>query len=317
MGFEYVSKYVKKTKEDPKIVIIDVDDYLEKLIKKTSPLDFKTKQILKYFVSTLHTDDICLTSNYEEMRAIRSYFGINTEYIQPYIDESFFINDGSELKDSFSNPALFSNKIDYKQNSLDLFIKAVKYIKNKTDFIEKHNLLIDVTAFGNDYSKFVKEVNKQKLSDYFRFVSIVPYENYPEYLRKHKFTIVLPKNDNMHSRIILESMASGVPVLIDSSFNKHSDPYIRAFMSRDSIFSADTMNETVKDTLNGFVFESGNPVDLAEKIMLMSSQDLADVKRNAFETALKFKPIYFDTRILDIVKIIVEKSNKDRVMSEI
>ncbi len=316
-GFEYVNKYIKKTKETPRIIIMDEEDYLNKLINKTSLFDFKTKRILKDFISSLHTDDICLTSNYEEMRNIREYFGINTEYIQPYIDEKYFVKNEDELKDNYAYPALFQNKLDFDQNSLDVLLKAVKYINNETDFLEKHNLLIDVTAFGKHYEKFVRYVYKNKLEEYFRFVNIMPNEKYSEYLKKHKFTIILPKNNNSHNRAILESLASGVPVLIDSSFNKHSDPYVREFSSKDTFFFSEKMSEIIKDTLNGFVFESGNYIDLADKIMLLSVSDLTDIRKNAFKTALKFKPINFDNKILHVVNEVIENSDKEKIMSEI
>lgn len=314
LGFDYVNKYKKQTKLDPKIIIIDEENYLNKIIYKTKFFDFRTKNILKTFISSLHTDDICLTSDYVEMNNIKT-LGIKTDYIQPYISENYFLKDSIELKYIQSNPILFLNKLDFDQNSLDILIKAVKHIKNKTDFLEKYNLLIDVTAFGKDYEKFVKQVYKNKLGDLFRFVNIMPNDKYSTYIRNHKFTIVLPKKNNMHNRVILESMASGVPVLIDSSYNTYSDPYIKS-ITKEYMFS-NKMTEIIKDTLNGVVFESDNYIDLAEKIMLLSYTDLTDMKKNAYETALKFKPFRYDNRMLTIVKHIVDEMDKVEMMSEL
>ena len=314
LGFEYVNKYKKITKEQPRIIIISEEDYLDALQRKIGLFDLRTKKILKNFISSLRTDDICLTSNYEDMKSVREYFGINTEYIETYIDEKYFLKNEKETKSNFQT-ALFANKLSYKQNSMGLIIKAVKYIKNKTDFLEKHNLLIDVTAFGEDYERFIKDVYRNKLSDLFRFVSVMPTDKYIEYLKSHRFTIVLPRNIT-HNREMLESMAAGVPVLIDSSYNKHSDPYVRSW-GEDATFFSNTMSEIIKDTQNGFVFESGNYIDLADKIMLMLTTNLTDIRRNAFETALKFKPEYFDQRIIYTINRIMESIDKQKIMSEI
>ena len=77
------------------------------------------------------------------------------------------------------------------------------------------------------------------------------------------------------------------------------------------------MSEIIKDTQNGFVFESGNYIDLADKIMLMLTTNLTDIRRNAFETALKFKPEYFDQRIIYTINRIMESIDKQKIMSEI
>ncbi|MGC8649275.1 MAG: glycosyltransferase [Candidatus Micrarchaeia archaeon] len=309
----YILKYIKITKNNPKVIILDRYNFSQFFIKKPKLFDFKTKSIINKtkklfpYLQTYFMDDKI------GINELKKIYNINIEYLQPYINENNFIKDANLLLDDNKKAILFISRVNYKQNSLDLLIDAVKYI-TKTKFLEKNNLLIDVTRNGDDLDKFINNIKRKHIEEYFRFIPIMPYDKLPEYIREHRFSIIVPKEGDS-DKIIINSMANGVPVLMDRKFNKYSDPYIRSFDRKTVMFSKVT-SSLIKDKENGMLFESNNYIDLAEKIMLMISNDLTDMKRKAFETAIKFTPHKYDQIILLTIKEIIETKDKE-IISEI
>jgi glycosyltransferase involved in cell wall biosynthesis len=311
---DYIYNYIKRTKLSPIIIFFDRYDYLKMLTSKPKFFEFKKKEFIKKTAKILPYIYLYLTNDEYTLHAVTGLIGINAEYIPPYINPKHFTYDKDLLKDDKNKPVLFINRLNYKQNAIETLIQAVKYI-TKTDFLETHNLLIDISKDGDDVEKFVKDITHEKLTEYFRLVPHIPYNIFPEYVRNHRFAITVPKDySDVKSTII--SMANGLPVLIDSRFNKNADPYEVSWADNNIIFARKDMRSIIKDTHNGIVFESGNYVDLAEKLMLMIDSDLTYMKRKAFETAMKFKTEFYDNKLLEIIDKIKEE-NKKQMLSEI
>jgi glycosyltransferase involved in cell wall biosynthesis len=143
--------------------------------------------------------------------------------------------------------------LEYKRHE-DL-IKALKYIKDS----KKIDLKLDIIGKGFTTAsslsvverKIEKLIEKNKLSKEVQILEGVPYEEITRVYCEHDI-LVLPSYNEAIGLVIPEAMACGLPVIVSDSAG------------------ASTYVENEK---NGYIFETFNYKDLADKIIRLNNPD--------------------------------------------
>lgn len=154
-----------------------------------------------------------------------------------------------------------------KKHAFPLDIKIIIFvgnlIKRKNVFVlieslrilheRKHNFLAIIIGKGEERDKLEQLVRQYELSDNVRFLGFVSDGELPEFYNSSD-VFVLPSVSEGHPIVILEAMATGLPVIAsDAGGNR----------------------ESIDEGVNGFLFDSNNEVSLADKLeKIISSDDL-------------------------------------------
>lgn len=143
---------------------------------------------------------------------------------------------------------------------IDVLLKSVSHLKTKD--IEFH-ITIAGRPWHDDKEKYDNLIKNLHISDYvtthFRFI---PDEEVSSFFEKCD-VVVLPYKKIYQSGVLLLSMSYRKPVLCSN---------LPAF------------TEIIKDGENGYIFETGNPISLADKLnfIIEHKSDLYFIEKNAF-----------------------------------
>jgi glycosyltransferase involved in cell wall biosynthesis len=178
------------------------------------------------------------------------------KYLQPGIDTNLFypkINNEIHLNKPLKllMVARFVPVKDH--NSL---VKAFQKILSKNN---DQDVELTFLGTGNLRYEVENKVRKLGLDNNVKFVSRVSYEKIGEFYNKHDI-LVLPSKKDAVGMVVPEAMACGMPVIVSDSVG-----------AKDYVVEGE----------NGFVFKTGDHVDLAKKITQISKMDLFKMGRHA------------------------------------
>jgi glycosyltransferase involved in cell wall biosynthesis len=154
-------------------------------------------------------------------------------------------------------------------------VKGVKYLieSMKIIKIDFPNIELILVGDGEEKCKLESLVKQFNLSEYVSFVGIVPNQQIPKCMIESDI-FVLPSLSEGFGIVILEAMASGLPIVAS---NVGGIPYL------------------VQNEINGFLVEPKNPDQIAEKVLHLLKndklmQDISDNNRK-FVTKYEWKEI--------------------------
>ncbi|MEI7688641.1 MAG: glycosyltransferase [Candidatus Nomurabacteria bacterium] len=130
----------------------------------------------------------------------------------------------------------------FPEKSIDTLIKSIPHVVK-----EYPNTHLMIVGGGHLESKLKKMVSDLKINEHITFLGLVSEED--KILAYNASDIfILPSLAELEGMVVLEAMSCGKPIIIGDSEMSAS----RFFVDE-----------------NGFLFESKNPIDLAEKILML------------------------------------------------
>jgi N-acetyl-alpha-D-glucosaminyl L-malate synthase BshA len=133
-------------------------------------------------------------------------------------------------------------------------VKGVRYLVQAVRILINRgfrNMKLLIVGDGSEKRYLEELVKKLGLEDYIVFVGRAPHDKIPEYMASADL-LVLPSLSEGFPNTIIEAMAMGLPVIASRVGGL---PWI------------------IKDGENGFLVEPRNPRDIAEKIILLLTND--------------------------------------------
>lgn len=192
---------------------------------------------------------IICSSEYVSKNFLNKYNYKNT-VITPGVDYKMFIPD-SNLKTKYPSLLFVAglNKSEEYKGLMNLLV-SVTEIKKVFD-----NIKLVVVGDGDMRGEYEKFVNKNNLQENVVFIGRrYQYELVNEYKKAHVF--VQPSSNESFSMVILEAMASALPVVA---------------------INVGGTKDMVTDGFNGFILESNSPKLLSEKIIyLLNNKNLIE-----------------------------------------
>ncbi len=172
--------------------------------------------------------------------------GINTKEFKPILIGDFY-NKYNIPKDTIK--LLFVGRL-FPEKSIDTIIKAIPHI-----LLKHQNIHIMIVGGGYLKSKLEKLTHDLKADKFVTFLGLVSEED--KILAYNASDIfILPSLAELEGMVVLEAMACGKPIIISDSIMSAS----RFFVDN-----------------NGFLFETKNAKDLAEKVIsLIKDKDLRE-----------------------------------------
>ncbi|MCD6512438.1 MAG: glycosyltransferase [Thermoplasmata archaeon] len=138
-----------------------------------------------------------------------------------------------------------------REKNIDVIIKAAPLI------LENQNATFTIVGKGPALNELKEMVLDYDLNEYFNFTGFVDEETLLDYYASAD-VFAFPSTYETQGIVALEAMASGLPVV---GANARAIP------------------EFVIDGVNGYLFEPGNHVEMAEKILMAFSSDLSEGAR--------------------------------------
>ena len=178
-----------------------------------------------------------------------------------YNENVFVIPNGVDLR-NFENISQKNcrSKLAIKENKkIILFVGTLRPVKGVRYLVEAMEIIIQkntntrlmLVGDGEDRRKLEKLVKEFVLDEYVTFVGKVSNEKVPEYMVASD-VFVLPSLSEGFPNVVLEAMASGLPIVATK---------------------VGGLPEIVKDRENGFLVEPKNPEEIAEKVLLILKGD--------------------------------------------
>lgn len=122
--------------------------------------------------------------------------------------------------------------------------KGVRVMLDAWELLQDSNIRLKIMGEGPELDKLLKLAQEKNLKQV-EFLGFRPDEEYFEHLNNAKFVIVPSVSYDNFPRVIGEAFSCGVPVLGSA---------------------VEGIKEYVRDGVTGFLFEAGNPRDLADKV---------------------------------------------------
>ncbi|MBA7507586.1 N-acetyl-alpha-D-glucosaminyl L-malate synthase [subsurface metagenome] len=148
--------------------------------------------------------------------------------------------------------------------------KGLEYLIQAMSSISQSEMKMKLLLVGQgeERDRLEQLAKNLGLSSYVKFVGEVPYKEVPEYMAASD-VFVLPSLSEGFPNVILEAMASGMPIVATR---------------------VGGLAEIIKDGDNGFLVEPGNPQQLAEKVLLiLKDKELRErISRNNKEAAKEY-----------------------------
>ncbi len=128
-------------------------------------------------------------------------------------------------------------------------VKGAEYLIRAFDIVRRNESGFKLLMVGDgEQREFLENLVKElDLYDIVTFVGKVPNEKVPQYL-KASDVFVLPSLSEGFPNVVLEAMASGLPVVATR---------------------VGGMSEIIKDHINGYLVDAGDPDGIAEKLQLL------------------------------------------------
>lgn len=154
------------------------------------------------------------------------------------------------------------SRLNHNKKGQHIAIEALSLID------KQENIHLDFIGIGSSESFLQDLVNKYKLNNNISFLGLKDREYIYKYLREYDL-VIQPSIYEGFGLTVVESMIAKVPVLVSN---------IEGPM------------EIIQENKYGYSFESGSPIDLAEKIIdikHMSKKKIDDITCNAYSYALQ------------------------------
>jgi glycosyltransferase involved in cell wall biosynthesis len=177
--------------------------------------------------------------------------GINTEIFSPYTPPSL----KTEEKIVLACGRLV------KAKGFDLLIRAAAELRDvQAKFV--------IVGTGKEREELLRLTKKLEVEERFLFLGSVPYERLPG-VYASSYVVVIPSRKEAASRVVLEAMASGKPVIASKTGG---------------------IREFIEDGKWGLFFEPENYRDLAQKLLILLSDEKLALKmgRRGREEAEKY-----------------------------
>ena len=152
-----------------------------------------------------------------------------------------------------------------QMKNVPCLIEACYILKNNLNF---KLLLVGGNRSGNDYKNVIKLINKYNLNNKISIINSVPHENIVKYYQKADI-FVLPSAHEPHGKVILEAMASGLPVIATNSGGT---------------------SKIIKNNINGILIPLKDPYKISGAIVnIIKNKKLRKIiLKNCIKTAQKY-----------------------------
>lgn len=130
----------------------------------------------------------------------------------------------------------------------EILIKALSHLIYDLKFPKK-DIEINLVGEGSLKKQIVGLVNDLGLKDIVHFVGYIPNEKLDVFYRQHNLFVLSSVSDPV-GMVVLEAMSNGLPVIVSSNVGG---------------------KDAIQEGRNGYIFKSGDYIDLAKKILLLRS----------------------------------------------
>jgi glycosyltransferase involved in cell wall biosynthesis len=205
--------------------------------------------------------------------------------------EVFVIPNGINL-DSFKGLSkdLYQQKYRFKKEIKTILyvgtlrsVKGLSYLIEAMRIINDENIRLFIIGRGDERRYLEELVKKYNIEHIVTFVGRIPNKEVFEYMASSD-VLVLPSLSEGFPNVILEAMASGLPIISTN---------------------VGGLSEIINNNENGFLVDSKNPEQISEKILLLfnneelrikiSKNNLEKVKNYSWESVIdRLEKIYFD-----------------------
>jgi glycosyltransferase involved in cell wall biosynthesis len=247
-----------------------------------SPTAYKIKNAWIRFLFSSKRSFLFVTGD-KGVKIASEIWKLNPERIAnfPFVtDHSFFKPQATPEKKSENNIVfLSSGRIDFDHKGYDVAISAFKLIVEKG--IE--NFRYCIAGVGPDLPKLERLISEACLEDHVILLGWVEFDELPAFYNSGH-VLLHPSNEDPFPNAILEAMSCGLPVI---GSNK-----------------AGSAVDRIEPGKNGYLFNAGNYIELAEIIskMIREKESLAVLGKNALETAKKWHPGFNVQQLKTVLK---------------
>lgn len=209
---------------------------------------FLVNFLFKYFLSKSIYKIACFTSDgisfYKNLLPNR----VNDIYLFPQVIDTkkfYFQKNSKFLLNNKLNLLIVARMVPYK-NYFDLF-DALAYLKLEFNFKDFH---LNILGFGPMESDIKKKIKKLDLENEVTFLKKIPNDKMINYFVEND-VLVLPSFNEAIGMVVPEAMSCGIPVIISDTVGAKT---------------------YVENNKTGFIFKTGDYVDLANKILKLNDK---------------------------------------------
>ena len=216
-----------------------------------SDIYLPSKFYKRFYRLSLSNADAVIVQTGDEKRILQNTCNRNMVLMPNGIDMEMFANLSREKTRS---------RLQIKEGEkLILFVGSLRTVKGVKYLIRAMNVIrqkepkirLMLVGDGDERQDLEKLTNSLNLADYITFIGEVPNEEVPQYMAAADI-FILPSLSEGFPVVIVEAMAAGIPVVVTDITG---------------------LSEIVRDGENGFLFESKNHMELAEKVLLLLQDD--------------------------------------------
>ncbi len=226
-------------------------------------------------------DKIIAVSNFTRALAIKA--GVKESNI------SIIYNSCDETIFSPKDKIVTRQKMNIPNKKIILYVGNLVKIKDVSTLIKAcmivsqkgQDFLLLIIGDGEERKNLESLVISQRLEKNIRFVGWLPQSSLPDYYNSSDI-FVLPSLIEGHSVALLESMTLGLPAIASSVGGNL---------------------ETITDGKNGFLFRSGDPIDLSEKLLKLLTDDDLRVSMSTKSSSTYQEKFSADTQIKNHMEI--------------
>ncbi len=198
--------------------------------------------------------------NAEQYKSAKTIFKNNTHIIYTGIAPHRIYKKIS-IKKTY-NGAIYVGRLEEKQKRVSFLIEGIKrVIDNHSELKEK--VILKIIGDGPDKTKYIEMVNKLGLQKNIVFIGLLFNNDLVNAYNNANFLVSTSIWEGL-SRTLLESMACGLPVLINEKIN--------------SIIGYDPISTIVNNEYNGLLYKYGDINDFAEKFYSLYSNSVLQKK---------------------------------------
>ena len=178
-----------------------------------------------------------------------------------------------------------------KEKSLDMILNS--FIKIKEEKLKIKLVIVGLGPQLDEYKKFVKDNN---LDSFIYFVGKKPFNEVPYYYQSAD-AFISASTSETQGLTYIEALASGLPIIVRKD---------------------DVLDDILIENKNGISFNDENDIfDAIKKFYDFDSKTLANMKKNAIDSASKFDSKKFALDTYKIYEEVIEEYKKSYVISKI
>jgi len=222
---------------------------------------------------------ICLT-DFQKEKLMKNGFTREKIFVLPNFLDAKHKEDNPISSKSY---IAFSGRVN-GQKGFDLIIKAMNFLETEYTL----NKVLPILTAGQCDSVFISQF---KIPESIKFLGTLPKEEMDNYYRNARFLVFTSRSYEGAPIVFLEAMKHHLPVIA---------PRLGAYP------------EIIEDGVNGLLFSPGDPVDLADKISSLSSnEDLCfRLGENGYRKLVeKYSPEIHYKQLISIYKQVIEETS--------